>query len=436
MRTIILGLGVTGLSCARYLATQGDELSFADTRISAPNFEQLRREFPNSLFDLGELDYDYLIQADRIVISPGISIHHPILQAVQKKIPIMSDIELFVQHIKAPVIAITGTNGKSTVTTLVAEMCVAAGLNAIAAGNLGTPVCDLLSQPEPDYYVLELSSFQLSTTESLKPIAATILNITPDHLDWHKDFSDYCAAKQKIYHHAQYRIINRDDFLTAVVASDYSFGQSKPQSSQEFGLADGYLCQGEDKILAISALKILGVHNYLNALAALALGTAIGLPLTAMLDALKTFSGLPHRCQLVSEYQGIKWINDSKATNLASALSAITSVASLIQGKIVLIAGGDAKGTDLSPLRKIAEQHLSAAILLGKDAPQLAQVLEGVCGIQRVDNLAQAVKSAQEVAQVGDAILLAPACSSLDMFKDYQDRGTQFKKEVLRLQTS
>lgn len=435
MKTTIIGLGKTGLSCARYLAQHGDELTICDTRDTPPGLAELDNSGLKAQRHFGALDSTLLAQADRIVISPGVSIHHPALAAAREKnIPILGDVELFAQKITAPVIAITGSNGKSTVTTLVGLMAQAAGLNAVVAGNIGVPVCDLLDQPEAELYVLELSSFQLATTYSLKPAAATVLNVTPDHLDWHGDFHDYQQSKLRVYHNAKHCIYNRDDAYTVSSHNaSYSFGVSAPQNDSEFGLHDGYLMQGKKQLFAIADLKLVGLHNQLNALAALALGTAIDLSLDAMQQVLHTFTGLAHRCQWVTEHHGVQWYNDSKATNIASTISSLTSVAPLVQGKIVLIAGGDAKGADLRELQPIVQQTVRSIIVFGKDAPGFQAALKDCTEVIRVANLQQAVATAAEQAQSGDAVLLAPACASIDMFTDYQQRGTLFKEEVLKL---
>lgn len=434
MKTIILGLGKTGLSCARYLASKGDELIICDTRENPPNLDAVKKEFPNIKIYLGKLQENILLQADRIIISPGLSVHEDIFKKVhEKNIPLISDIELFAQHITVPVIAITGSNGKSTVTTLVGEMAKAAALNVIVAGNIGTPVCDLLNKPQPDLYVLELSSFQLATTYSLKPTAAIVLNVTPDHLDWHRTFEDYRESKLRIYHDAKHKIYNRDDDLTYIRDAAFSFGKSKPETIKEFGLTKDYLMQGDKKLFLIKDLKIKGVHNQLNALAALALGTAVELPLKAMQQTLQEFKGLAHRCEWVAELNGVQWYDDSKATNVDAALAAIAGLAPTIQGKIVLIAGGDAKGAELNALQSVVQASVRCVMLFGKDADLLERTLRGYTEIIRVKDLNDAVATAAKQAKKGDVVLLAPACSSLDMFIDYQDRGRQFKDNVLKL---
>lgn len=432
--TIVIGLGKTGLSCIQYLYRQGDRLTVYDTRIKPPNLEQFQQKFPDIELILDDLNPEKLAQADRIVVSPGLSIHNSVFDMARKNnVPIIGDVELFAQAITAPVVAITGTNGKSTVATLLGDMAKAAGINVVVAGNIGTPVCDLLNQPEAELYVLELSSFQLAATYSLKPKVATILNITPDHLDWHTDLQDYITAKQRIYTHAEYCIINRDDANTYTTQADYTVGLSKPVSDTEFGFAEGWLMQGDKRLFAIEKLQIVGKHNQRNALTALALGTAINLPLAVMQQALSEFSGLAHRCQFVAELKNVKWYNDSKATNVAAAISAIEGLAPSIAGKIVLIAGGDAKGAELTDMTPCVKQHVTTAIVYGKDKQQFVDVLGDVATVELTTDLSQAVLQAYQHAQSGDAVLLAPACSSLDMFKDYQHRGAQFVELVKKL---
>jgi UDP-N-acetylmuramoylalanine--D-glutamate ligase len=429
--TIVLGLGVTGLSCIRYLQQLGERLTVYDTRINPPGLTQFNREFSNIELVLGPFNAEQLTQADRIVISPGLSIHNPLFAlARQKNIPIIGDVELFAQNLSAPVVAITGTNGKSTVTTILGEMAKAAGINVVIAGNIGTPVCDLLNQPQAELYVLELSSFQLATTMSLKPVAATVLNVTPDHLDWHTSFEDYSASKLRIYDNATYCVTNSDDKNTWIDKASYSFTAHQPNNNAEFGIHRGWLVQGEKPLFAIKDLKIIGLHNQLNALSALALGAALNLPLQAMQQVLKNFAGLAHRCQFVTEQQHVRWYNDSKATNVAATISSLKSLAPMVEGKLVLLAGGDAKAADVNILVPSVIQYVRALILYGKDKQLLADALQNTVTLVVVDDLAQAVAAARELAQPGDAVLLAPACSSLDMFKDYQDRGNQFIKLV------
>lgn len=437
---IIVGLGVTGLSVARYLA--GRDLPFAvcDTRTNPPGLDKLKRFAPMADLYLGELDARLLSSADELIINPGIALSTPAIQvALQSGAKAIGDIELFAREADAPVIAITGSNAKSTVTTLVGLMAEKAGRRVAVGGNIGTPALDLLDQ-KADLYVLELSSFQLETTDALNAEVATVLNISEDHMDRYADLAAYHLAKHRIFRGARQLVVNRDDTLTRPLVADslpcWSFGLGQPDF-KGFGLIE----QDGEKQLAfefkalmpISELKIRGAHNQSNALAALALGHAVGLPMAAMLDALREFSGLPHRCQWVGQHAGVDYYNDSKATNVGAALAAIEGFGRELQGRQVLIAGGDGKGADFSALVEPISQHCRAVVLLGRDADRLQQVLDGHVQLQRVANLEEAVLAAASLAQPGDAVLLSPACASLDMFSNFEERGRLFAAAVGRL---
>jgi len=436
-RILIVGLGATGLSCARFLTTQGAEIAITDSRANPPSLEVLRSELPDVAVFVGGFDPAAFARADCLVVSPGVSLREPlIIEARARGAEILGDIEIFAHFAKAPVIAITGSNGKSTVTTLVAEMARESGLNTGMGGNIGTPALDLLAL-EPDLYVLELSSFQLETTSSLEPAAAVILNISEDHMDRYSCLSDYTAAKVRIYHGGGALVINQDDALVRATLAMVQhgravvrFGLDEP-ADDDFGLCehDGetWLCRGSEPLLPEQELKIKGRHNTANALAALALGQVAGLSQSAMLRVLQRFTGLPHRCQWVRERQGVVWYNDSKATNVGAALAAIEGIPAL---KLVLIAGGQGKGQDFSPMREAVSRHCRAVVLLGEDAPRLQQALADTVPLICVASLVEGVTTAAELAQPGDAVLLSPACASFDMFKGYADRGEQFISAV------
>lgn len=432
---LILGLGKTGLSCAEYLARQNIPFVVMDTRSNPPELETLQKEFPNIPVHLGEFDLSIVRQAEEIIASPGLEIPSSITAL---NIPIIGDIELFARAAKAPIIAITGTNAKGTVTTLVGDMIQAAGLKVCVGGNIGTPALDLLSEPIPDFYVLEVSSFQLETTYSLRARAATILNISTDHLDRHKTMQAYIAAKQKIYSDCEKIVCNRDDENTYPVSGsmNLSFGFSVPKQN-EFGLRktnDQYwLAQGEENLLSVDDLFIKGKHNWINALAALALGTAINLPIPAMLSALKNFKGLKHRCEWVLEKNGVTWYDDSKGTNIGATIAAIEGLGSATKGKLILIAGGLGKGADFTQLRVPVTEHVRTIILIGKDAPLIEQALDGAVTMQHATDMEAAVKLAGQYAQSGDAVLLSPACASWDMYQNYEQRGDIFKSLVKTL---
>lgn len=437
---IIVGLGVTGLSVARYLA--GRELPFAvcDTRADPPGLDKLKRFAPMADLYLGELDARMLSSADELIVNPGIALSTPAIQAAIKAgVRVVGDIELFARAADAPIIAITGSNAKSTVTTLVGLMAGKAGKRVAVGGNIGTPALDLLEQ-NAELYVLELSSFQLETTDALNAEVACVLNISEDHMDRYADLAAYHLAKHRIFRGARQLVVNRDDALTRPLVADrlpcWSFGLGKPDF-RGFGLIE----QGGEKHLAfefktlmpVSELKIRGAHNQANALAALALGHAAGLPMAAMLEALREFAGLPHRCQWVGQHAGVDYYDDSKATNVGAALAAIEGFGGDLQGKQVLIAGGDGKGADFSALVGPISRHCRAVVLLGRDAGQLEQVLRGQVPLQRVDSLDQAVAAATRLAEPGDAVLLSPACASLDMFSNFEERGRLFAAAVGRL---
>ena len=437
---IIVGLGVTGLSVARYLA--GRDLPFAvcDTRTNPPGLDKLKRFAPMADLYLGELDAQLLSSADELIVNPGIPLSTPAIQtAIQAGVKVVGDIELFARAAEAPIVAITGSNAKSTVTTLVGLMAEKAGRRVAVGGNIGTPALDLLDS-KADLYVLELSSFQLETTEALNAEVATVLNISEDHMDRYADLGAYHLAKHRIFRGARQVVVNRDDALTRPLVADrlpcWSFGLGKPDF-RGFGLIeqDGqkHLAFEFKALMPVSELKIRGAHNQANALAALALGHAVGLPMTAMLEALRDFPGLPHRCQWVGQHAGVDYYDDSKATNVGAALAAIEGFGGTLQGRQVLIAGGDGKGADFSPLCEPISRYCRAVVLLGRDADKLEQVLKGHVPLQRVSSLDEAVSAAASLAQPGDAVLLSPACASLDMFANFGERGRLFAAAVGRL---
>lgn len=437
---IIVGLGVTGLSVARYLAGRGLPFAVCDTRANPPGLDQLQRFAPMADLYLGELDADLLCSAGELIVNPGIALSTPAIQAaLQAGVSVVGDIELFAREASAPVVAITGSNAKSTVTTLVGAMAEQAGKRVAVGGNIGTPALDLLDQ-QPELYVLELSSFQLETTQALNAEVATVLNISEDHMDRYADLAAYHLAKHRIFRGARQVVVNRDDALSRPLVADqlpcWSFGLSRPDF-KGFGLIeqDGerWLAFEFKALLPVSELKIRGAHNQANALAALALGHAVGLPMPAMLQALREFAGLPHRCQWLGQHAGVDYYDDSKATNVGAALAAIEGLGGDLQGKQVLIAGGDGKGADFSALVAPVTRHCRAVVLLGRDAPLLQQVLGAHVPVQRVDTLEQAVTAAAALARPGDAVLLSPACASLDMFRNFEERGRLFAAAVGRL---
>ncbi|BCD86870.1 UDP-N-acetylmuramoylalanine--D-glutamate ligase [Pseudomonas solani] len=430
---IVVGLGKSGMSLVRFLARQGVRFAVADTRENPPELATLRAQYPGVEVRCGELDVDFLSRASELYVSPGLALATPALQEAAKRgVKLSGDIELFARYAKAPIVAISGSNAKSTVTTLVGEMALAAGRKVAVGGNLGTPALDLLAD-DIDLYVMELSSFQLETTDRLNAEVATVLNVSEDHMDRYADMQAYHLAKHRIFRGARQVVVNRGDALSRPLVADqlpcWTFGLSKPDF-KGFGLVeeDGekYLAFQFDKLLPVRELKIRGAHNQANALAALALGHAVGLPMAPMLETLKTFTGLAHRCQWVRERNGVAYYDDSKATNVGAALAAIEGLGADIDGKLVLIAGGDGKGADFSSMREPVARFCRAVVLLGRDAEQIASVLGDALPLVRVRTLDEAVSRCAELAQEGDAVLLSPACASLDMFKNFEERGRLF----------
>jgi UDP-N-acetylmuramoylalanine--D-glutamate ligase len=425
------------MSLVRFLARQGLAFAVVDTRANPPELATLGEQFPQVEVRCGELDVDFLCRASELLVSPGLAIATPALQAAAARgVKLSGDIDLFARYAKAPIVAITGSNAKSTVTTLVGEMAAAAGKKVAVGGNLGTPALDLLDD-EVELYVLELSSFQLETTDQLNAEVATCLNISEDHMDRYASLAAYHLAKHRIFRGARQVVVNRDDALSRPLVADdlpcWSFGLGKPDFKR-FGLLEesGEKCLAYqfDALLPVRELKIRGAHNQANALAALALGHAAGLPMAPMLEALKRFAGLPHRCQWVGERNGVSYYDDSKATNVGAALAAIEGLGADLAGKLVLLAGGDGKGADFSALAKPVAQYCRAVLLLGRDAERLAAALGEGVPLIRVATLEEAVQRAAELARPGDAVLLSPACASLDMFKNFEERGRLFAQAV------
>ena len=427
-KDLVVGLGKTGLSIARYLKRQDADAIFFDSRDEPPGLSELKELFPDAEVRLGN---DSLPRGvSRIIASPGIADSHPLLEKARKKdIEIVSDVELFARDAVKPFVAITGSNGKSTVTTLLYHMCRADGRKVLAGANLGEPALDLLADEEPDLYVLELSSFQLQRTLNLPAEVAVLLNVSPDHLDWHADEDEYREAKYRIFNEAAAAVINRADRSAAERAARcgrvVSFGLDAPDKNQ-FGIREDegekYLACGDMLLLSVRDLALYGVHNQLNALAALAAGTLLGLDRASMLQVLVEFPGLPHRMQFVARIGAVDYINDSKATNVAAAVASIDSV----DGMLVLIAGGDGKGGDFGELAEAVEGKLRGVVLIGKDAEKIARALDTVMPVHFAENMESAVQMAANCAESDDTVLLAPACASLDQYDNYMARGDAF----------
>lgn len=419
----IIGLGKSGFACVEYLAAQGAALVVMDTRENPPYLAQLKARYPEVDVVLNRLDESALLQANERVLSPGISLQHPVLQRclLQGK-SFINDVTLFVRQAKAPVVAITGSNGKSTVVKLVEHICQASGVSVIIGGNIGTPVCDLLALKTPVFYVLELSSFQLMTCGRLDAHAAVVLNITPDHLDWHNNFDEYRDAKLSIYQGCHYAVdmmcLWHDQPRLATI-----------NQHDRFYSMDGMLFHNEQAIVSAQLLPYPGFHFVENVLAAFALTSTMGVSIDQMTKAVITFKGLPHRCQLVSKANDINWIDDSKATNVGACIAAITAMKQQTKGKLFLILSGLTKGVDLSPLLPVLKRSVDVLILLGEASKQYQALLPNQTHIY-VQNMVEAVETAKQWASAGDTVLLSPAGASFDLFEDYAQRGEVFAQAV------
>ena len=477
MASVVVGLGKTGASCLRYLAKRGIPVSATDTRREPPGLAELGGLARTLDIRLGGFDLSLLDGATQVLMSPGVSLEEPIAaEARARGIEVVGDIELFARAVRAPVIGITGTNGKSTVTSLVARMAAADGRRVLAGGNLGEPALDLLDQPVPDLYVLELSSFQLETTSSLELEAAVVLNVTADHMDRYASLAAYARAKERIFANAATVVLNLDDPLVAAMraprtgasrmagprtaapaagarvltfstrppdgaAGDPAVGIPADNRPADFAL----LQQGERTFLARRAagrpdallldtarMKISGLHNAANALAALALGEAAGFSLPAMLETLETFPGLKHRSEWIADVAGVRYVDDSKGTNVGATIAAVSG----FRGPLIVIAGGEGKGQDFTPLASAFRGKVRHAVLIGKDAAAVEAALQGTCTIERAPTLEGAVQAAAAAARPGETVLLSPACASLDMFRDYAHRGELFAAQVRTLRAA
>lgn len=440
--TLVVGLGQSGLATVRALAALGAAIAITDSRLDPPGLAALRDEFPAIACHLGGFDPAVFADAARLVVSPGVAVATPVIAAMmQRGVPVWGDIELLARLSHVPVVAITGSNGKSTVTTLVGEMTQQASLRAAIGGNLGTPALELWLTEEYRQdpasplacYVLELSSFQLETTQSLNAQVATVLNISPDHMDRYDSLDDYIAAKRRIFQGDGVMVVNADDPVVMAMMEPkrpvIRFGLGEPQNG-DFGLrsveGESWLSYGNEAWMAASELKISGAHNLANALAALALGHALGLQREPMLMALRAFNGLAHRTTLVLERGGVRWFDDSKGTNVGATVAAVRG----LPGRLILIAGGDGKGQDFTPLRTALADKARGVVLIGRDAPLIAAALADSVPLQAASDMEQAVAQAARWAEPGDSVLLSPACASFDMYSGYQERGKVFAAAV------
>ncbi len=434
---VVAGLGKTGVSCVRHLLAHGAQVAATDSREQPPGLVELGDLSKRITLRLGRLDASLLVGASQLLLSPGISVREPISQAARTRgIEVLGDIELFARSVRAPVIGITGTNGKSTVTTLVKLMAEEDGRRVLAGGNLGEPALDLLREPRPDLYVLELSSFQLETTSSLALAAGVVLNVSPDHMDRYASLADYAAAKQRVFSHAAVAVLNLDDALVAQMrpraARTLTFSLTNAAADahvQSGGTDTAQLVLRGTNVMPASGLRLAGRHHVANALAALALGEAAGFSVTAMRRVLERFEGLPHRSQWIAEIAGVRYIDDSKGTNVGATVAAVAG----LDGPLVLIAGGDGKQQDFAPLAQGIAGKVRHAVLIGRDAPALDAALRDHTSVHHARSMQSAVEAAARLARAGETVLLSPACSSLDMFKDYAERGDAFARAVRTL---
>ncbi len=429
VRYRVLGLGLSGYSAARYLLSRGYRVSVQDDRAEPPYRKALLKEFPGVDLRIEPLGAMQAADFDCLVVSPGLSVRSPQLRAMAaagKRI--VGDIELFAEAVDAPVIAITGSNGKSTVTRLVGSIFEAAGVAAGVGGNIGVPALDLLGQGH-DVFVLELSSFQLETTRSLRPAVATVLNVSEDHLDRYDSLADYRDTKLGLLEQAGRVICNRDAHnLPPCTDLQRAFSLQDRAAAWHVEQRDGehWLMQGERPLLPVSSMKLQGRHNWANALAAMALASELAVPEAALVAGVQAFAGLPHRSEWLTEIDGVAWINDSKGTNPGATRAAIEGM----ERPLILLAGGQGKGADMSVLRAALRQRVRVAILFGEDADRLQQAWQGCCRIERVGDLEQATELARSLAEPGDAVLLSPACASFDQYPNFAERGEHFRRLV------
>jgi UDP-N-acetylmuramoylalanine--D-glutamate ligase len=455
-KVLVLGLGDTGLSMTRWLVRHGAGVRVADSRAEPPHAAALAAELPDVGLATGPFSDETFHGADLIAVSPGVDRREaPIAKALARGVPVAGDVELFAQaldqlgtrnpeHETARILAITGSNGKSTVTAMAGAMCRAAGWETVVAGNIGLPVLDALAAIEagdamPEVFVLELSSFQLESTASLAPDAAAMLNLTEDHMDRYDGLADYAAAKARVFNGNGVQVLNRDDRRSMDMAragrTILTFGRGAPRAMNEWGIAGNHgapeLMHGDRRLIAVDELPVRGLHNAANALAAYALCHPLGVPEESATAALKSFTGLPHRLQKVGEFAGVAFYDDSKGTNVGATVAALTGMGRTV----VLIAGGDGKGQDFSPLAAAAAGRARAVVLIGRDADLIGQALaRSGAALERAAGMDEAVRSAFAAAQPGDAVLLSPACASLDMFRNYAHRGEVFTAAVRKLE--
>lgn len=433
-RVLVVGAGETGLSVARFLDQHGIRFAVVDSRVKPPLLDKLLENLPDAAVFTGGFDADAFKVATHLIVSPGVSLREEsIVKAYEQGAKIIGDIDLLAACVTAPIVAITGSNGKSTVTTMLGAMAKEAGIKAAVGGNLGTPALALLA-PDIELYILELSSFQLERTELLNAAAAAVLNISPDHLDRYDSVAEYASEKQKIFRGDGIMVLNADDSVVidmAVPGRKTSTFAINAEAEFHLGWESGkgYLMQNDRRLMALDELPLEGLHNAANTLAAIALGKAVGFDEQVMCKALTTFKGLEHRMQRVAVKNGVTWVNDSKATNIGACVAALRGYTR----PVILIAGGDAKGADMNELAPVIERQAKSVILMGKDGPLIERALHGNVPTYAAENIVRAVKIAAEIAEEGDTVLLSPACASLDQYKSYKERGEKFAAAVMEI---
>ncbi len=432
--TAVAGLGATGLACARHLRRRGEAVAVVDSRAEPPGLAQLRAEWPEVPVVTGDLDRATLLGADRVVVSPGLDLRYGVLAELRAAgRPVVGELTLFAEAAEAPICAVTGSNGKSTVVTLLGEMAQADGQDVAVGGNLGTPALELLEAAPRDGYVLEVSSFQLEACPGFCPRAAAVLNVSADHMDRYDGLSAYAAAKARVLEGAEAVVVNADDPWVAAMAEEgagvraFALSGAAGYRLVEAGGA-AWLTVGDERRLAAAELPVPGRAHCANALAAMALADAWGIAAAAQRDVLRRFTGLPHRMEPVGEWHGVQWINDSKATNVGAAVAALEG----LQRPVVLIAGGQGKGADFRPLAQACAEHARAVILIGEDAAAIEAAVAGCAPTERAAGMSDAVARAARWAAPGDAVLLAPACASFDAFTGFEQRGQAYRDAVLR----
>ncbi|MDJ0955439.1 MAG: UDP-N-acetylmuramoyl-L-alanine--D-glutamate ligase [Arenicellales bacterium] len=439
-KALVVGLGQTGLSCVQFLVAKGADVTVVDSRDLPPMYRTLHDQLPDIPIHTGAFQDEHFLAADFIVVSPGVALDETVIKnARDYGIEVIGDVELFLREIEAPVLAITGSNGKSTVTALVGDMCRQHGLNVEVAGNIGIPVLDLLREHEtwPDCFVLELSSFQLESTDSLRAHAAALLNLSVDHMDRYASFEDYLKVKGRIFVGDGMAIVNRNDpnVIRALPAGKHfvSFGSDIPPTSKDYGLVKmggvTWLARGNDNLMPASSVPLTGGHNSLNVLAAVAMAEQMGVSVESCIKAVEGFQGLPHRMEVTLEKDKVTWINDSKATNIGATAAALNGLTT----PVVLIAGGDAKGADFFPLREPILKRVRTVVLLGRDADRIEKTITGLVPIIRAVDMKDAVSQAKSAVVAGDTVLLSPACASFDMYDNFEQRGEHFKSLVHEL---